>query len=51
MKKIAFTIPDDLNERFRNYVNSEFKGIKGALSIAGIKALENFLNENERNKK
>jgi hypothetical protein len=48
MKKIAFTIPEDLDERFREYVKKEFKGIKGAISIAGIKALENYLNEYER---
>ena len=49
MKKITFSIPDDLDELFRNYVDTEFKSIKGALSIAGVKALESFLNENEQN--
>ena len=46
VRKITFTIPEDLDERFRNYVNAEFKGIKGAISIAGIKALEKYLKEN-----
>ena len=48
VKKITFTIPEDLDERFRNYVNTEFKGIKGAISITGIKALEKYLKENEK---
>lgn len=46
MKKIAISIPDDLDERLRNYVDMEFKGIKGALSIVGIKAIEKYLDEN-----
>ena len=45
MKKIALSIPDDLDERLRTYVRKEFKGIKGSLSIVGIKALEKYLEE------
>ena len=46
VKKITFTIPEDLDERFRNYVNAEFKGIKGAISIPGIKAVGKYLKQN-----
>jgi hypothetical protein len=45
MKKIVLSIPDELNERLRTYVIDEFKGIKGALSIVGIKAIEKYLDE------
>ena len=45
MKKIAISIPEDLDERLRAYIIDEFKGIKGALSIVGIKAIEKYLNE------
>ena len=45
MKKIAISIPEDLDERLRTYIIDEFKGIKGALSIVGIKAIEKYLNE------
>jgi hypothetical protein len=45
MKKIALSIPDDLDERLRTYIIDEFKGIKGALSIVGIKAIEKYLDE------
>lgn len=46
MNKITFSIPDELDERLRNYVDREFKGIKGALSIVGIRAIENYLDKN-----
>ena len=45
MKKIALSIPEDLDERLRTYIIDEFKGIKGALSIVGIKAIEKYLDE------
>ena len=45
MKKIAFSIPEELDERLRIYVIDEFKGIKGSLSIVGIKAIEKYLDE------
>lgn len=45
MKKIALSIPDELDERLRTYILDEFKGIKGALSIVGIKAIEKYLDE------
>jgi hypothetical protein len=46
MKKIALSIPEDLDRRLRKYVKDEFKGIKGSISIVGIKALESYLNKN-----
>jgi hypothetical protein len=46
MKKIALSIPEDLDNRLRKYVKDEFKGIKGAISIVGIKALEAYLSKN-----
>lgn len=48
MKKITFSIPDDLEKRFRKYIETEYMGIKGAISIVGIKALEKYL-EDEKN--
>ena len=45
MKKIAFSIPDELDERLRVYIQREYRGIKGALSITAIKALEKYLDE------
>jgi hypothetical protein len=45
MKKLALSIPEELDERIRNYAKDEFKGIKGALSIVGIKAIEKYLDE------
>lgn len=46
MKKISFSITDELDERLRVYVVREYKGIKGALSIVGIRAIEKYLDEN-----
>ena len=43
--KIAFSIPEELDERLRAYVEREFKGVKGALSITAIKAIEKYLDE------
>jgi hypothetical protein len=43
MKKIVLSIPED--ERLRKYIIDEFKGIKGALSIVGTKAIEKYLDE------
>jgi hypothetical protein len=45
MKKLALSIPEELDERLRKYIIDEFKGIKGALSIVGIKAIEKYLDE------
>jgi hypothetical protein len=45
MKKIVLSIPEELDERLRKYIIDEFKGIKGALSIVGIKAIEKYLDE------
>jgi len=43
--KIAFSIPEELDERLRAYVEREFKGVKGALSITAIKAIDKYLDE------
>ena len=45
MKKITFSIPEELNERLRTYIEREYKGIKGAMSITATKALERYLEE------
>ena len=45
MRKLALSIPEELDERLRTYTKEEYKGIKGALSIVGIKALEKYLDE------
>ena len=47
MKKITISIPEDLEKRLRKYVESEYMGLKGALSIVGIKAIEKYLEEVE----
>jgi predicted HAD superfamily phosphohydrolase len=45
MKKITLSIPDDLDELFRRYIETEYRGIKGAISIVGIKAIEKYLEQ------
>jgi hypothetical protein len=45
MKKITLSIPDDLDEQFRRYIETEYRGIKGAMSIVGIKAIEKYLKD------
>jgi predicted HAD superfamily phosphohydrolase len=45
MKKITLSIPDDLDELFRRYIETEYRGIKGAISIVGIKAIEKYLED------
>jgi len=45
MKKITLSIPDDLDELFRRYIETEYRGIKGAMSIVGIKAIEKYLEQ------
>ena len=45
MRKLALSIPEELDERLRTYTKEEYKGIKGALTIVGIKALEKYLDE------
>ena len=47
MKKITISIPEDLEKRLRKYVESEYLGLKGALSIVGTKAIEKYLEEVE----
>jgi len=43
MKKLTFSIPDDLEKRFRKHIETEYMGIKGAISIVGTKAIEKYL--------
>lgn len=45
MKKIAFSIPEELDERLRAYIEREYKGLKGSLSITVIKSIEKYLDE------
>jgi hypothetical protein len=47
MKRITLSIPDDLDESLRRYIETEYRGIKGALSIVGIKAIEKYLKNME----
>jgi len=39
------SIPDDLDELFRRYIETEYRGIKGAISIVGIKAIGKYLKD------
>jgi hypothetical protein len=45
MKRVTLSIPDDLDELFRRYIETEYRSIKGALTIVGIKAIEKYLEE------
>ena len=45
MKRLTLSIPDDLDELIRGYIETEYRGIKGALSIVGIKAIEKYLED------
>lgn len=45
MKKITLSIPEDLDELFRRYIQTEYRGIKGAISIVGTKAIEKYLED------
>jgi hypothetical protein len=51
MKKITISIPDDLDKQLRRYIETEYRGLKGALSIVGIKAIEKYLEEVENSLK
>lgn len=42
VKKLTVSIPDELDEKLRNFVDEEYAGIKGGLSIVTKKALEEF---------
>jgi len=39
------SIPDDLDELFRRYIETDYRGIKGAMSIVAIKAIEKYLEQ------
>jgi len=45
MKRITISVPDDLDKKLRGYIETEYRGLKGALSIVGIKAIEKYLEE------
>jgi len=45
MKKLTVSIPDDLDERLREYVDSEYEGLKGGLSIVTKKAFVKLTDE------
>jgi len=43
MGKITFTLPDDIEERFREAVKSRLGTGKGALSLAATQAIKKWL--------
>lgn len=43
MRKLTVSIPDDLDELLRKYVDENYEGIKGGLSIVVKSALREFL--------
>lgn len=47
MKKLTVSLPDSLDERLREYVDSEFEGMKGALSLCVKQAIEDYLDEKQ----
>ncbi len=47
MRKLTVSIPDDLDELLRKFVEKNYEGIKGGLSIVVKNALREFL-EKER---
>ena len=43
MRKLTVSIPDDLDDQLREYVEVNYSGIKGGLSIVTVMALREFL--------
>jgi len=43
MRKLTVSIPDDLDELLRKFVEENYEGIKGGLSIVVKSALREFL--------
>jgi hypothetical protein len=51
MRKLTVTISDELDQRLRDYVSTEFDNVKGGLSIVAKKALEKYLDSVEKEQK
>jgi len=48
MRKLTVSIPDDLDEMLRKYVEENYEGIKGGLSIVVKSAIREFLEKERR---
>ena len=48
MRKLTVSIPDDLDELLRKYVDDHYEGIKGGLSIVVKNAIRDFLEKERR---
>jgi len=48
MRKLTVSIPDDLDEMLRKYIEEHYEGIKGGLSIVVKSALREFLEREKR---
>jgi hypothetical protein len=48
MRKLTISIPDELDDRLRDYVEKEYSGLKGGLSIVTKKALEDFFEKEKK---
>lgn len=47
VKKITLSLPDEIEEQLRQRAETEYSGIKGALSIIVTKALEEYFEKNQ----
>lgn len=41
----SFSLPDELDQRLREYADKEYSGTNGSLSIIAARALEEYLNK------
>jgi len=48
MRKLTVSIPDSLDEDLRKYVEENYEGLKGGLSITVKTALKEFLNREKK---
>jgi hypothetical protein len=48
VKKLTASIPDQLDKRLRDYTETKHQGVKGALSIVVIDAIEEYLKARAR---
>ena len=48
MRKLTVSIPDDLDDLLRKYVEEHYEGIKGGLSIVVKSALREFLEQEKK---
>jgi hypothetical protein len=48
MRKLTVSIPDSLDEDLRKYVEENYEGLKGGLSITVKAALKEFLNREKK---